>query len=663
MAIQMTNKQDDNSNWQSVLKPDTGKVVKRKPNLQLIPQSIYLKRKKQWENLFEGFTSLRGITYVTSPSFLLEIFTEMGYEKVDLLIGDGLADTYKESLSGHLGLIEHLYDRITEGSLRVRSSKAKIHTKLYILESEEKTRIICGSPNLSFTAAGSRQREYAWYVDVHANDPLGEDMLLQVNADYNEHLKESDLVEFMEDLIEMRQKSNNPTDVDFKLWSSSSEDQEAKIVRTIMSDIKTQAFEHDDDAQEIVKINLPKNTPKKTKNHLMKTYGAKISSGMATMPRGRILEHTESIGVPLMEINPHNGNVKLSINGTVKNIETSDDIKDLHQGLEDIENYIRLVDRAVCHHPDAMKMNLMETVLYTLSAPFANESMQSRWDSNSVNRRGPKHLVVYGDGHNGKTTLFRFMGHLLTGRSVEPISGKGLAKDNWQALIDHAKSMETVMPILVDDIKSRAIGGNAATLEQILKTYWENDWQPGRKFPLIMMNTNHDALAEWAKTRLYRLDFLVKFRSDSKDDAVLSRILERPNSVFSHFSKIYSELPDSSMLADEDQLTVARKVMLELYDISGRRVPDFFPHTLPENIYDMDAIYCAARLNYGVVKQRRKRGARKLMFNSRPSLYAFKARLPPEVSSFVDDKTLVIEPPSVKAYNAFISSGKSGRKR
>lgn len=258
MAIQMTNKQDDNSNWQSVLKPDTGKVVKRKPNLQLIPQSIYLKRKKQWENLFEGFTSLRGITYVTSPSFLLEIFTEMGYEKVDLLIGDGLADTYKESLSGHLGLIEHLYDRITEGSLRVRSSKAKIHTKLYILESEEKTRIICGSPNLSFTAAGSRQREYAWYVDVHANDPLGEDMLLQVNADYNEHLKESDLVEFMEDLIEMRQKSNNPTDVDFKLWSSSSEDQEAKIVRTIMSDIKTQAFEHDDDAQEIVKINLPK---------------------------------------------------------------------------------------------------------------------------------------------------------------------------------------------------------------------------------------------------------------------------------------------------------------------------------------------------------------------------------------------------------------------
>jgi hypothetical protein len=51
------------------------------------------------------------------------------------------------------------------------------------------------------------------------------------------------------------------------------------------------------------------------------------------------------------------------------------------------------------------------------------------------------------------------------------------------------------------------------------------------------------------------------------------------------------------------------------------------------------------------------------MFNSRPSLYAFKARLPPEVSSFVDDKTLVIEPPSVKAYNAFITSGKSGRKR
>ena len=364
-----------------------------------------------------------------------------------------------------------------------------------------------------------------------------------------------------------------------------------------------------------------------------------------------------------MEINPDNGDVKISINGSVKNIELSSDITELNQGLEDIENYIQLVDRAVCHHPDAMKMNLMETVLYTLAAPFANESMQSRWDSNSVNRRGPKHLVVYGDGHNGKTTLFRFMGHLLTGRSVEPVSGKGLAKDDWQGLTDHAKSMQTVMPILVDDIKSRAISGNSATLEQILKTYWENDWQPNRKFPLIMMNTNHDALAEWAKTRLYRLDFLVKFRSDSKDDAVLSRILERPNSVFGHFSKIYSSQPDSQILADEDQLALARKVMLELYSIANRKVPDFFPHKLPEEVYDMDAIYCAARLNYGVVKQRRKRGARKLAFNSRPSLYAFKARLPPEVSSFVDDKTLVIEPPSVKAYRSFITSGKSGKRR
>ena len=104
----------------------------------------------------------------------------------------------------------------------------------------------------------------------------------------------------------------------------------------------------------------------------------------------------------------------------------------MNQGLDDIERYIKLVDRAVCHHPNAMKMNLMETVIFTLSSPFANEWMSSRWDSRSVDRRGPKHLLIFGDGHNGKTTLFRFMSHILTGRIVEPISGKNLQKKNWE---------------------------------------------------------------------------------------------------------------------------------------------------------------------------------------------------------------------------------------
>ena len=48
--------------------------------------------------------------------------------------------------------------------------------------------------------------------------------------------------------------------------------------------------------------------------------------------------------------------------------------------------------------------------------------------------------------------------------------------------------------------------------------------------------------------------------------------------MFSHFAKIYSSSPDTDLLADEDQLLVARKVMLELYKLAGRRVPDFFSH-------------------------------------------------------------------------------------
>jgi hypothetical protein len=650
------------SNWGD-MRADTGRGVIRPSQTSILPQTFYLKRKRSWFNLFSGFTSLRGVTYVTSPGFLLELFgEEHGFEHVDILVGHSLADTYKDQLKGEIGQIQLLYERIESGSLRVRSSNATIHSKIYVLEKEGFSRIIVGSPNLSFTAQGSRQREYVHVYDVKPGDIPANDLLAKVNADIQEHLKETDIVEFMEDLQAMRDSSGNPSDVDFRLWANAGENQTGIAMKTIMSDIRAQTFVEDSEANDVVHISVPESLPKRERNQLERMYGAKISNGRATLSRSFVIQHTTTHGVPLLEVQP-NGQVKTTVNDGVTSNEWSDDVEDLDRSLSDIERYISLVDRGVCHYPEAMKMNLFEVVLHAFAAPFANEVMRERFEKNRmVNHRGPKHLVIYGTGHNGKTTLFRLLAHLLTGQQIEPVSGKSLNKKQWGALLDHARHMGTSMPIMVDDIKQSALNANGV-LEDELKSHWENKWRPESRFPMIFVNTNHDKMADWTKSRLERLDILVRFDDDRRSHAVLSEIMSRPNTAFLAFAKLVSSLPKGSLDSGEDELDWAREIVLQLYELAGREVPSFFPRHHPGQLFNMDAVYCASRIEYGLVTKRRAKKARVLEFKTRPSMYAFRSRLPKSVTSSPDDKVLLIEPQSVAAFERFLKEGRSRQTR
>ena len=45
-----------------------------------------LKRRNQWDKLFDGFTEMKAITFVSQPEFLL-IISSRGYSKIELLVG------------------------------------------------------------------------------------------------------------------------------------------------------------------------------------------------------------------------------------------------------------------------------------------------------------------------------------------------------------------------------------------------------------------------------------------------------------------------------------------------------------------------------------------------------------------------------------------------
>jgi len=223
------------------------------------------------------------------------------------------------------------------------------------------------------------------------------------------------------------------------------------------------------------------------------------------------------------------------------------------------------------------------------------------------------------------------------------------------------QTMGSSYPVIIDDIKGTCFKGKNATLEGFVKSYWEENWTHNSNYPVMILNTNHEELEIWAKTRIRRLEFNVKFHGGAKDTMLLNDLFNSPNHVFPAFAQEYYSQLLMGVEYDTDQLNLARETMIDLYRIVGRKLPDFFPVKPPEEIFDMDAISCYNKRKFRLFTEKRVRGALRLQFSNWKSRDSFKARLPPKVVFTEDDKVLIIENP--KVYREFMNKGKPVSKR
>lgn len=626
-------------------------------------KTLVLKNRRNWDSLFKDFHTMKAITYVSSADFIISQFEEYGYEKIELVIGEGLSTNVKADLATDNASIDRLFEYISSSNLKILTTKATVHTKLYMLSNDEFTRVIVGSPNLSYNARGTRQREYAVYWDLYhysSNDML---VLDKFKDDYNQTCNEPDIIEFMSDLQKLCSENKETDRMElYQLWQRNKSDGESIAIKAIFDNIKGQAFDiSEDDSDEVIRISIPEVIKTGKKKFLTNVLGAKISGNSATITRSKYLNHTTMLGTLPMKINQQTGEIKFGIAGEIVKVPQTYETELLNSSLNDIERYIQTVDRATCVHPDAAKMTMMETIMYSMAAPFVNMLHKEKMKvTQRVNRRGPRHLLIYGPGHNGKTALGRYLNYLLTGKLIEPISAKQWNKKNWEGLFVNAQTAGTSFPIIIDDIKDNCFSGKRATLEGFVKSHWEEDWVNGSEFPVLIMNTNHEDLPDWAKTRIKRLVFNVKFNGGPEDTKLLNDLMGRENIVFAAFSKEYISQLTKGFEYDEDELKLARIVMTELYKKAGRDIPEFFPHKSPELIYDMDAISCYDKRRFMMFQEKKIKGGIRLTFTSFKSLNNFKAKLPPEINYETDDKTLVIT--NRDQYKKFMARGKPAKK-
>lgn len=646
-----------------------GGIAKQSKNQQLpkidLPfKMVTLKRRNQWNKLFDGFTKMRAISFVVQPVFLLEYYSERGYESIELLVGKGLTDQYKDKLADtKWQVIEDLHEKIESDQLTLWGSKDLIHTKLYILENDEFTRVITGSPNLSYKASGTGQVEFVVYWDLYDNIPSHKAAIQQFEAHYNGHFSDK-CQRFMEDLSELfvDLSEMEPKEV-IRIWKSNSDSSDLRGYRVIYDELSAQAMkETDDPLEDTITITIPKISQSR-KTILTNTLGAKFDGSDLTISKRKFLSADSHLGIPQMKLAEDTGRITIGINGKLKQLNEVSETNDLRESILDIEKYISMVDSATCPAPEYVKMSMMESIIYSFAAPFANHWLRNKREfTNYSNRRGPRHLLLIGDGFNGKTTFLRYINWLITGSHLEPVDAKKYTSKEWTNLFSHIQTSGSMMPVMIDDIKKRAVQGKTPALEPYIKSYFEGEWNDSLTYPMLLFSSNYSVDGDWAKSRVRRLNFDVQFSGNESDEILINDLISKNNTVFSAFSREYISRLATGIEYNQDELYDARKVWKILYEKAGLTRPSYFPEKLPEDHFDVDAIYCYSQVRkHKLVKEKRKNGIIYLTFKGYAALHEFRGRLPQTIKYQFNNEELIIENP--KIFEAFMQKGKVNQKK
>lgn len=438
-------------------------------------QTQVITRRKDFEELFDGFDRMRAISYVISPALLLEFFDKRGYIELEVVVGENLSEVYRNDLERKgVEVTDQLAELVEKGALRIFVPTRTIHTKLYILERPDIVRVIQTSANLTATAQeAKRQINYAWYLDIPSGNPL----LDQLMQDYESHLRGCTL--FMEDLknlLKQRQDTDRKQLIEAWLKGAASEEQDVEI-RGIFHDLSASLVEAADSKEERVTVlQLPESelARKRIERHLAPLKPVFAGQNQVHVNNSAFIRYVyETHRVPLLILSREHQELLLGLDTPMAILtEAPSDPTLVDQSLELVEAYLHTVDSGESANPLSAKTSMFEALLYIFFTPFANEYMRAkRARYGLIDTRGPRFLYIYGPSQNGKTTFLRFALKLLTGRIIEPLSRQDFTKTR----ITSAVLTETAFPLVFDDVDPSRTSG----IEEVFKSYWKAYWRRG----------------------------------------------------------------------------------------------------------------------------------------------------------------------------------------
>ncbi len=84
-------------------------------------RTVVISRRRDFDQLFEGFMGLRAISYVSSATLLLDFLNNRGYEYLELLVGETIdSKQIKDDLSQEEpSITQRLAEEVEAGRLKI----------------------------------------------------------------------------------------------------------------------------------------------------------------------------------------------------------------------------------------------------------------------------------------------------------------------------------------------------------------------------------------------------------------------------------------------------------------------------------------------------------------------------------------------------------------
>lgn len=396
----------------------------------------------QWNELFNGFSSLKAITYSSGVNFVSKVIDL--FQDSEIIFGCEAVMSYslQEIMAFQNRLIERIrnvsgrakdkiLDRIDKGEVRLYVARTELsHEKIYLLSSEDgRKRVIMGSANMSYNAFGGRQRENICYLDG--------DQAYDWYLDVFNSLKESSTDEISHQALEISDIAENLDELPI-----------CKTVKAAKA-IVLEPVKHN--SEEIRFILDTRNLAEKLGPMFPKTDRKTGKITVVPDMIVKIKKHIKDETMKQKELrNEYPQLVVDAFNGTVV---LNDEKLDLHPSPEDVrrdvELFLKYMDGYKRFHGDyeGMQYRYFEFANWFFCSPFmaTMRDMAARFDQNRLPY--PVFGLVYGQSKAGKTSFLETLLKMMIGQKP-----KISAQEFTRSSIEGLKRTVQGAPIIVDDM-------------------------------------------------------------------------------------------------------------------------------------------------------------------------------------------------------------------
>ncbi len=534
-----------------------------------------------WRELFEGFDSLRAITYSSGIGFACQLIGL--FEEVEVIFGceEVMSFSLQEVMAYQSKTLERLKEtagkakvdlvgRIEAGTLRLFVAREALsHEKLYLLSAKDgRKRVVMGSANLSFAAFGGIQREnicyvdgeraYDWYAGVYeqlkeaSTDQIAREAL--VIADAGENLEALPIAETIRvrNALVIEPVTEAKDEVRFML-----------DVRNLATKLAPSVPKPDKKGKVIL-------SPEK-----VKTIRRQVSADLAK-------EREVRSEYPKLEIFQDEGMVRLN-DVTLDLAPPEEDI------AHDVSLFLKYMDGYEKFHGDVegMQRRYFEFANWFFCSPFmaVMRDMAVRHNQNLLPY--PVFGLVYGQSKAGKTSFLETLLKMMIGQKT-----KLAAPEFTRSSIEGLKRTVKGAPIIVDDLTNTRFNQHA------IETIKNDDFGISERlvhYPAVVISANEDVKA--VAPEVIRRTVICRVQAGLTNTEVMRSSIVRTvqreigtalyrdylRRMMEVVSGLLEEMKDDASESAPDILAESSRILVDLFAAHTPTLPDYVrPLTLDD---------------------------------------------------------------------------------